>query len=146
MKYEKFSWFFTQFNIWIKKKSWKQKVITVFNAQFYDHICYFNFFFLRDMLQRVLYLARGRRARKKSDFTLYVRLYSVFSKVIVLLIHAPVHLFPLPVYPGLQVQRYEPIVLLHCAFTWQAEGEELHSLTSAANTKIKSSMKYEKFP
>ena len=25
--------------------------------------------------------------------------------------------FPLPVYPSLQTQLYEPIVLLHCAFT-----------------------------
>ena len=32
------------------------------------------------------------------------------------LIFVPVHVFPLPVYPGLQVQRYEPIVLLQCAF------------------------------
>ena len=39
--------------------------------------------FLRDMLQRVSYLARGRRGRKKSDFTLYVTLNSVFSNVIV---------------------------------------------------------------
>ena len=32
------------------------------------------------------------------------------------LIFVPVHVFPLPVYPGLQVQRYEAIVLLQCAF------------------------------
>ena len=32
-----------------------------------------------------------------------------------ILLYVPMHLFPLPVYPGLQVQRYEPIVLLHCA-------------------------------
>ena len=32
------------------------------------------------------------------------------------LIFVPVHVFPLPVYPGLQAQRYEPIVLEHCAF------------------------------
>ena len=31
--------------------------------------------------------------------------------------YVPVHVVPLPVYPRLQVQRYEPIVLLHCAFT-----------------------------
>ena len=29
----------------------------------------------------------------------------------------PVHVFPLPVKPRLQLQLYEPIVLLHCAFT-----------------------------
>ena len=56
------------------------------------------------------------------------------------LIFVPVHVFPLPVYPGLQVQRYEPIVLLQCAFIWQTEGEEVHSLTSAGkrnNVSIK---------
>ena len=40
------------------------------------------------------------------------------------------HIFPLPVYPGLQAQRYEPIVLLYCAFMLQAGGEEVHSLIS----------------
>ena len=33
------------------------------------------------------------------------------------LIYVPMHVLPLPVYPGLQAQRYEPIVLEHCAFT-----------------------------
>ena len=40
------------------------------------------------------------------------------------------HVFPFPAYSGLQVQRYEPIVLLHCAFMLQAGGEEVHSLIS----------------
>ena len=31
--------------------------------------------------------------------------------------YVPVHVFPLPVKPRLQLQLYEPIVLLHCAFT-----------------------------
>ena len=44
------------------------------------------------------------------------------------------HVFPLPVYPGLQEQRYKPIVLVHCAFTWQGEGKALHSLISEAKT------------
>ena len=60
------------------------------------------------------------------------------------LIYVPVQDLPLPVYPGLQVQRYEPIVLLHIAFTWQTEGKEVHSLISAANennVSIKSSLK-----
>ena len=43
------------------------------------------------------------------------------------------HVFPFPAYPGLQVQRYEPIVLLHCAFMLQAGGEEVHSLISENN-------------
>ena len=51
------------------------------------------------------------------------------------LYYVPVHVFPLPVYPGLQVQWYEPITLLHCAFTWQGEGEVVHSSMSAANMK-----------
>ena len=53
------------------------------------------------------------------------------------LIYVPMHLFPLPVYPGLQVQRYEPIVLVHCAFTWQTEGEAVHSLMSEAQMNNK---------
>ena len=59
------------------------------------------------------------------------------------LICVPVHVFPLPVYPGSQIQRYEPIVLVHCAFTWQAEGKAVHSLISEAKTNllIKSSMR-----
>ena len=48
------------------------------------------------------------------------------------LIYVPVHLFPLPVYPGLQVQRYEPMVLVHCASKWHAGGEAVHSSISAA--------------
>ena len=59
--------------------------------------------------------------------------------------YVPVHVFPLPVYPSLQTQRYEPIVLLHCAFTWQVEGEELHSFMSETdinNISIKLNMKY----
>ena len=58
--------------------------------------------------------------------------------------HVPLHVLPLPVYPGLQAQRYEPIVLEHCAFTWQVEGKEVHSLTSAGkrnNVSIKWSMR-----
>ena len=58
--------------------------------------------------------------------------------------YVPVHVFPLPVYPGLQAQMYEAIVLLHCAFTWQGEGNAVHSSISAANINIfsiKSSMK-----
>ena len=65
------------------------------------------------------------------------------------LIYVPLQDLPLPVYPGLQVQRYEPIVLLHCAFTWKTEGEAVHSFTSAAkmnNALIKWNMKYEMFP
>ena len=45
------------------------------------------------------------------------------------------HVFPFPAYPGLQVQRYEPIVLLHCAFMLQAGGEEVHSLISGKKNK-----------
>ena len=58
--------------------------------------------------------------------------------------HVPLHVLPLPVYPGLQAQRYEPIVLEHCAFKWQVEGKEVHSLTSAGkrnNVSIKWSMR-----
>ena len=33
------------------------------------------------------------------------------------LVYVPVHVFPLPMNPVLQVQLYEPILLLHCAFT-----------------------------
>ena len=70
-------------------------------------------------------------------------LHFVFLMELFCLIYVPVQDLPLPVYPGLQVQRYEPIVLLHCAFTWQAEGKEMHSLISAAsvNISIKSSMR-----
>ena len=32
------------------------------------------------------------------------------------LIYVPMQVLPLPVYPGLQAQRYEPIVLEQCAF------------------------------
>ena len=53
--------------------------------------------------------------------------------------HVPVHVFPLPVYPRLQAQRYEPIVLLHCAFTGHGEGEVVHSSISAANMKNRQS-------
>ena len=38
------------------------------------------------------------------------------------------------------MQRYEPIVLLHCAFMLQAGGEEVHSLISEKN-KIKAQKK-----
>ena len=53
------------------------------------------------------------------------------------------HVFPLPVYPGLQAQRYEPIVLLHCAFMLQAGGEEVHSLISEKknNNKVEAQKK-----
>ena len=33
------------------------------------------------------------------------------------LVYVPMHVFPLPMYPVLQVQLYEPMLLLHCAFT-----------------------------
>ena len=62
-----------------------------------------------------------------------------------LLNYVPVHVLPLPVYPSLQTQRYEPTVLLHCAFTWQGESEELHSFMSETdinNIPIKLNMKY----
>ena len=39
------------------------------------------------------------------------------------------------------MQRYEPIVLLHCAFTLQAGGEELHSLISEKKNKIEAQKK-----
>ena len=45
------------------------------------------------------------------------RSYSTFPNDIAFATYVPVHIFPLPVYPSLQTQRYEPIVLLHCAFT-----------------------------
>ena len=66
-----------------------------------------------------------------------------FYLSLMFLICVPVHVFPLPVYPRLQVQRYEPIVLVHCAFMWQAEGKAVHSLVSEAKTNvlIKSSMR-----
>ena len=55
----------------------------------------------------------------RSDFNVNISLYSVFFFFllsILFLIRVPVHVFPLPVYPGLQEQRYEPIVLVHSAF------------------------------
>ena len=57
---------------------------------------------------------------------------------------APVHVFPFPAYPGLQVQRYEPIALLHCAFMLQAGGKEVHSLISEKKNKIKAQKKANK--
>ena len=75
-----------------------------------------------------------------SDFNLNISLYSVFFFFFLLsllfLIRVPVHVFPLPVYPGLQEQRYKPIVFVHCAFTWQVEGEAVHSLISEAKTNV----------
>ena len=55
-------------------------------------------------------------------------------KISFCLVYVPVHVFPLPMYPVLQVQLYEPILLLHCAFTWQKGGETVHSSTSGKIT------------
>ena len=56
------------------------------------------------------------------------------SKISFCLVYEPVHVFPLPMYPVLQVQLYEPILLLHCAFMWQKGGETVHSSTSGKIT------------
>ena len=50
-------------------------------------------------------------------FVLFLFLLLFFYLSLMFLICVPVHVLPLPVYPGSQVQRYEPIVLVHCAFT-----------------------------
>ena len=86
---------------------------------------------------------RPPRCFRKKLTDLTYTLHSVTT--LPLLNYAPVHIFPLPVYPSLQTQRYELIVLLQCAFTWQAEGEELHSLMSETdinNILIKLNLKY----
>ena len=55
--------------------------------------------------------------------------------------YVPVHLFPLQVYPGLQIQRYEPRVLLPCALTLHTGGEAVHSLISSIEKKQKTKNK-----
>ena len=42
----------------------------------------------------------------------------------------PMHFFPSPEYPGLQVQLYDPLLLLQTAFTSQVWDLFLHSSTS----------------
>ena len=69
------------------------------------------------------------------QFNQNMSLHSVFLMTLFCLIYVPVQDFSLPVYPGLQAQRYEPIVLVQCAFTRQAEGEMVHSLTTVAKNE-----------
>ena len=49
---------------------------------------------------------------------------------------SPWHDFPSPVYPSLQVQIWEPSVLLQFELTWQTWLPSLHSLTSENKNKL----------
>ena len=47
----------------------------------------------------------------------------------------PSQLYPSPVYPSLQVQLNDPLVLLHTAFSLQLCVDDAHSLTSEIQFK-----------
>ena len=49
---------------------------------------------------------------------------------------SPWHDFPSPVYPSLQVQIWEPSVLLQFELTWQTWLPSLHSLTSENKNEL----------
>ena len=50
----------------------------------------------------------------------------------------PVHVKPSPSYPSLQSQLYEPLLLMHAAFTWQLFWSGLrHSSTSGGRKKAR---------
>ena len=50
--------------------------------------------------------------------------------------HSPQHDCPSPVYPSLQVQIWEPSVLLQLELTWQTWLPSLHSLTSVNKNEL----------
>ena len=88
--------------------------MTDFIVEFYVYISYFVVL-LCNMPQSQRQKSASRKKKKTtiSDFNLNC----FFLLSLLFLMYVPVHVLPLPVYPGSQVQRYEPIVLVHCALT-----------------------------
>ena len=90
--------------------------MTDFNVQFNVYISYFVVL-LCNMPQSQRQKSASRKKKQKRTTISDFNLNCFFLLSLSFLIYVPVHVFPLPEYPGSQVQRYEPIVLVHCALT-----------------------------
>ena len=74
-----------------------------------------------------LFLIQGKMA--KTSLTTIMVLFFLMEMVTKETHQIPVQLRPFPVYPGWQVQTYNPLVFMQIAFTWQ-EWFPLHSSIS----------------